>query len=101
MCGNASYEESILRLQGKHSVADGKASWRIPRSPKWIYASCRLDPWFERPDDVLIGLLQQQMITVHSYIDMTPNLQSRPLRLIIVLNHTQHLSHLHNQNILD
>ncbi len=53
------------------------------------------------PDDAQIGYLQEQMNNVHSYIDVFPNLQNRPLRLIVVLKRTQDLPALLNRTILD
>ena len=32
-------------------ITYGNASYRTHDSPKWIYASGRLEPWFKRLDD--------------------------------------------------
>ena len=53
------------------------------------------------PDDARIGSLPEQMNNAHSYIDVSPNLQNRPLRLIVVLKYTQYLPSLLNRTILD
>ncbi len=48
LCGNASYDGSILCLHGIHSIAYGNASYGIQDSLKWTNASYRLDPGFKR-----------------------------------------------------